>query len=130
MIFERTLARQVMEGKKTVTRRVCSDNPRSPWWREKCALVAGKVVTVNPGRGVLNIGRIEVVDVSKTTLRELEMRSVAWAEAEVEREGFVGFLEFREAWEAINGVWDLDAALWRVEFKVAAAAPAVGAAYA
>jgi hypothetical protein len=33
--FQRELAEKVMAGEKTVTRRLVSDNPRSPWWRER-----------------------------------------------------------------------------------------------
>lgn len=117
MIFERELADKVMAGDKTVTRRLCSDNPRSPWWREKCALAPGKVVTVNPGRGVVNIGRIEVVSARRMLLRE---GFGVWPDREAQLEGFETFEKFRRAWPEINGEWDPEALVWRVEFKVAA----------
>lgn len=33
MNFKPELAAKVMSGEKTVTRRLVSENPRSPWWR-------------------------------------------------------------------------------------------------
>lgn len=43
IMFRPELAARVMDGTKTVTRRLCSDNPRSPWWREQCALPRAEV---------------------------------------------------------------------------------------
>ncbi len=46
MNFRPELAEAVMADppRKTVTRRLVSDNPNSPWWREKCAYRVGQEV--------------------------------------------------------------------------------------
>jgi len=36
VIFRRAFAEKVMAGEKTLTRPLCSGNPRSPWRRERC----------------------------------------------------------------------------------------------
>ena len=43
---------------KTVTRRLVSDNPRSPWFEGGCSLKAGRDYAVCPGRGKNAIGRV------------------------------------------------------------------------
>jgi hypothetical protein len=113
MNFRPELAQAVMAGRKTVTRRALSDNPRSPWWRERCSLVVGRDYAVCPGRGKHAIGRISIVSVRRVRLGDLD-------EAEAQREGFAGGREFVAAFEAINRCYaDPDALVWRVEFEVA-----------
>lgn len=109
MNFKPELAAMVMAGEKTVTRRLVSDNPRSPWWRERCSLVVGRSYAVCPGRGKNAIGRVEVVSVRLCRLGCLSL-------AEAQREGFERPRAFVEVWEAINGVYDPQAWVWRAEF--------------
>jgi hypothetical protein len=51
MNFRPELAEKVMAGEKTVTRRLVSDNPRSPWYVGGCSLNVGQDYAVCPGRG-------------------------------------------------------------------------------
>lgn len=112
MNFKPELAAAVMAGEKTVTRRLVSDNPRSPWWREKCAYRVGQMVAICPGRGKVQIGRVRIVSVGRMRLGSVDDR-------EATREGFGNLAEFprhefREAWTAINGAYDEDAIVWRI----------------
>jgi hypothetical protein len=111
MIFQPELARLVLEGRKTVTRRLCSENPRSPWWRERCVYVEGKVFAVQPGRGKPSIGRARVVSCRKELLGLL-------THEDAEQEGFADISEFMGAWRAINGRYLTHAMVWRIEFEV------------
>lgn len=111
MNFQPELAEKVMRGEKTVTRRLVSDNPRSPWWQERTWYQPGKVFTVNPGRGKPNIGRARV---KSARLIRLSVPSLG----ETHAEGFATMHEFRKAFAAINGRYDQNAKVWRVEFEV------------
>jgi hypothetical protein len=109
MIFREDLAKAIMRGKKTATRRRLSDNPRSPWWKEKCAYKVGQVFTINPGRGVTNIGRARVTAVYKQRLFDMT-ETAAW------KEGFDSLVAFRIAWRSINGGF-FNEEVWAVEFE-------------
>jgi hypothetical protein len=113
--FQPELARKVMAGEKTVTRRLASDNPRSPWWRERTWYQPGNVFTVNPGRGKMNIGRARV---KSARLIRLGVPGLD----EARREGFATMAGFRQAFAAINGRYHQDAKVWRIEFEVVATA--------
>ena len=108
MNFKPELAAAVMRGDKTVTRRLVSDNPRSPWWREQCGYRVGQVVAICPGRGKHAIGRAAVVSVDKMTLAVL-------SSSEAQAEGFRDTAEFERAWAAINGgSYNPWAIVWRI----------------
>lgn len=107
MNFRPELAEAVMAGRKTVTRRLVSANPQSPWWEHECGYRVGQEVAVCPGRGKHQIGKAVVVSVGRMTLGIL-------SRAEAQAEGFAGPLAFVEAWEAINGVYDPYAVVWRI----------------
>jgi hypothetical protein len=109
MIFKPELAALVVAGEKTVTRRLCSDNPRSPWWRERCTYQPGKVFTVNPGRGVTRIGEARV-----TSCRRMPLGRLSFSEAR--KEGFSDPRQFMAAFAGINGEYDPELMVWRVEF--------------
>ncbi len=111
MIFKADLAAKVMVGEKTVTRRMPSDNPRSPWWREECRYRVGQVVAVNPGRGVTNIGHIRLTTVELVELGHLD-------DAEARREGFASAAEFERLWTEMHGSYDPELCLWRLAFEV------------
>jgi hypothetical protein len=110
MIFKPDLAQKVLAGEKTVTRRICSQNPRSPWWRERCALEPGHDYAVQPGRGQAAIGRVRVLAVQRELL---SMRSLSLHDALAE--GFESVSRFRAAWEQINPK-AVEAEVWRIEF--------------
>jgi hypothetical protein len=111
MIFRPELAEKVMTGEKTVTRRLASENPRSPWWRDRCAFKVGQSFAVCPGRGRNAVCRAVVTAVR---LEEIGVLS----EAEARAEGFASAREFEEAFEAINGAYSEVDLVWRVEFEV------------
>lgn len=113
MNFQPDLAELVMQGRKTVTRRAMSDNPRSPWWNIRSSLQPGRDYAVCPGRGKHSIGRVRVV----TVLPQL----LGWVgDAEAVREGFESPEAFVDAWRSINGSYSGSTPVWRVEFEVAA----------
>ena len=112
MNFQPGLAALVMKGEKTVTRRLVSDNPRSPWYRGQCALKVSHDYAVCPGRGKHAIGRVKVTRVSREPLH------LALNPGEAEKEGFPHAESFLAAWKVINGDWDDMATVWRVEFEV------------
>lgn len=111
MNFQPELAGKVMAGQKTVTRRRSSTNPRSPWWHERCSLKPDRTYAVCPGRGKPAIGRIRVLRVSSEGLGFPSLE-------EARREGFGSMAGFRRAWREINGSYDPDELVWRIEFCV------------
>jgi len=110
--FRPELAARVMTGEKTVTRRLVSDNPRSPWYWERCALKVGCDYAVCPGRGKTAIGRVLVTHVELRRLGHVHA-------AEAAREGFPSPADFEDAFAGINGSYNPDAKVWRIEFEVA-----------
>lgn len=111
MNFQPGLAAKVMAGEKTVTRRICNDNPRSPWWLRRCSLKPGRSYAVCPGRGKNAIGRVVVVSVRYSRLGDVD-------DGEARREGFDSAESFAAAFRQINGEYDPDLLCWRVEFRV------------
>jgi hypothetical protein len=110
--FQPELAAKVMAGEKTVTRRLVSDNPRSPWYWGRCALKVDHTYAVCPGRGKHAIGRVRIVRVMSEPLGLL-------SDDEAMREGFADAAAFEAAFVAINGgTYDPSALVWRVEFAL------------
>ena len=105
--FKPELAAKVMDGSKVVTRRLVSDNPDSPWWRETCGYRVGQDVAICPGRGKHAIGRARIVSVER-------MRLGIVCGDEARAEGFDGSVAFGIAWSQINGRYDRDALVWRI----------------
>src|SRR4051812_43017888 len=99
MNFRPELAEKVMAGAKTVTRRLVSDNPRSPWSRESCSLRVNRSYAVCPGRGKNAIGRVRILSVRKERLGWIGPHDAI-------HEGFPTVQAFQEAWTAINGSYD------------------------
>lgn len=112
MNFKPELAAKVMSGEKTVTRRLVSDNPNSPWWQAACSLKVGQDYAVCPGRGKNQIGRVRVKSVSLESLAEFG------GDDEARREGFSSWEEFRDVWVSINKGYDSAALVWRIWFEV------------
>lgn len=107
MIFRPELAAAVMDGRKTCTRRLVSDNPSSPWSRRRCGYRVGQRVAICPGRGKRAIGKAVVVSVEFMCLGRLSA-------AESRAEGFDSPAAFEAAWEAINGAYEPYAFVWRI----------------
>lgn len=110
MNFRPELAAKVMAGEKTVTRRLVSDNPRSPWWTGGCKLTLGKDYAVCPGRGKSALGRVTVRSKYRERLGHL-------SDHEARLEGFPSAQAFEDAFTAINGSYDPDAIVWRIEWR-------------
>lgn len=116
MNFRPELARAVMRGEKTVTRRVVSDNPRSHYWRGGCLYQPGKSYAVCPGRGKTRVGRMRVLSVTVGTLGHLDA-------AEAAMEGFGSVQAFERAFAKINGGYDSTVEVWRIEFEALVVVP-------
>ena len=114
MNFRPELAAKVLDGSKTVTRRLASSNPRSPWYEGGCGLKVGRDYAVCPGRGKPQLGRVVVTAVELMRLGRVHP-------AEALREGFESVAEFEEAFAGINGACDPDWLVWRIEFRREAA---------
>src|SRR5580693_9127184 len=100
-----------MDGSKTVTRRLVSENPHSPWWRERCSLVVGKDYAVCAGRGKDQIGRVRIMEVERMPLWPI-------TRTEAVNEGFASIFAFANAWEKINHNAFEQQLVWRVAFTV------------
>lgn len=112
MIFRDDLARKVLAGEKTVTRRACSENPNSPWWIERCRYPEGKDFTVNPGRGKPNIGRARVVRCERMVLGHL-------SELEAQLEGFDSADAFERGFAQVGArKYDETLIVWRIAFEL------------
>lgn len=116
MIFRPELALKVANGEKTETRRVLSDNPRSPWFRDRCAYRKDQVFAVNPGRGIERIANARV------EWQPYTARLDAIDDDRARREGFADRDDFLSAFEAING--DGITTVWVLRFKVCSVIPA------
>lgn len=110
MIFKPELAEKVLAGEKTVTRRVPSDNPRSPWSRHGCKLKVDGCYAVQPGRSQHSLGRVWVQSVDLVPLGRLTAE-------EARAEGFASPADFERVWSAMHGGYDPALEVWRVEFR-------------
>ncbi len=86
MIFKPELARLIMQGKKTATRRPANGVP--------CRYKPGVDYAIQPGRGKSAVGRINVVDVERQQLGDLTYR-------EALAEGFRTTADFARYWLAL-----------------------------
>lgn len=110
LTFQGDLAELVMIGRKTETRRLLSDNPNSPWYREECGFKAGEHYAVQPGRGKAQIGRVKVLSAERARLD-------AMTEAEALAEGTAGLRAFQGLWQSINGSYDPATEVWVLRFE-------------
>jgi hypothetical protein len=110
LTFKPELAEAVMAGEKTETRRVANDNPRSPWWRERCGFSIGRDYAVQPGRGKIQIGRARILYTSRGPLRKLTASQAA-------AEGFASVADFEAIWEQLHGSYDSALEVWVVSFE-------------
>ena len=112
MIFRPELAQAILEGRKTVTRRVMSENPRSPWCSGGCTLRRDRAYAVCPGRGKRAVGYVEILDIHGEAFRPA-LITLRQARAE----GFTSRAEFEMTWGALHGdVASVD--VWRIRFRL------------
>jgi hypothetical protein len=109
MIFRAELCDLVLEGRKTATRRLKSDKPKSPWWRERCRYKVGQRFAVQPGRSAFGEGLATVRAVYPQRLGDV-------TDDQAYEEGFADLAEFEEAFRKINGALNVDQVVWVVEF--------------
>lgn len=98
-----------MEGRKTVTRRAVSDNPRSPYHFDHGRNMEGKRIAICPGRGKLRVGTARVASVR----REFFCPSLI-TPADARAEGFDSVTEFVGTWVGLHGD-DRRVEVWRIE---------------
>ena len=110
MNFQPELAEKVMAGEKTVTRRLVSHNPRSPWFVDRCSLKVNHSYAVCPGRGKHAIGRVVVTSVELVPLDPIDAD-------EAHLEGFESVAAFWDAFNAINPNVDAGEYVWRIAFQ-------------
>jgi hypothetical protein len=109
VIFSDGRAELVMSGRKTVTRRLVSDNPGSPYHYTRMPM---ERIAVQPGYGEKAIGYVTVLGVL-IELVDLDMIA-AMDRREVKREGFRSAAEFADTWAAMHGPDPVR--IWRIEF--------------
>ena len=88
MIFRPELAAKVLDGTKTVTRRILRSN-KVPYRRDR-------VYAVQPGRGKRHIGHVVVDDVTEGLLGDVDDR-------EARAEGFESAAAFADYWRTLHG---------------------------
>lgn len=96
MIFKPHLAEQVLDGRKTQTRRPMSPKEGSPWYEGGCKLKAGESYAVQPGRSKHALGRVVVTAVRSEMLGEI-------TDADAQREGFDDRAAFLAYWRELYG---------------------------
>lgn len=118
MNFRPELALAVLEGRKTVTRRLVSENPRSPWYHERCSLKVGKTYAICPGRGKPAAGYARVTAVELVPLGHL-------SNAEARAEGFENSDAFHATWMVINGWRNSDPLMkvWKITLQATSSIP-------
>lgn len=116
MIFRPELALAICERRKTETRRVPSDNPRSPWHPDRVERMVGQVRGVQPGRGRPTVCHIRITDVALLRLGVLST-------TEARAEGFDNPTAFESAWMEIHGTYEPQIRVWVVRFVLTAMTP-------
>lgn len=106
MIFGPELVKQVLAGKKTVTRRRVIHRDGRP-----IRYTAGAVYAVQPGRGKPHVAHIAVRSVNIEPLQAI-------TEEEARREGFANFGEFLNYWLHLHGAWNPGEEVARISFNL------------
>lgn len=113
MIFRPEMVKAIYDGRKTETRRVASENPNSPWYRDDCAFYVGRPggYAISPGRSKNAVGRLELTEEPRLDVLE------AMTDEDGRREGFEGFIDFRAYFERLHGRFDPLLKVWVVSFR-------------
>jgi hypothetical protein len=104
LIFKPELAKKVLAGEKTETRRLVKDG------QAECRYAPGRDYAVQPGRTKRAIGRIAVADVRREKLGEITQEGAR-------REGFPTVSAFVDYWRKLHGYVDLEQEVWRIRFE-------------
>lgn len=107
MIFKPELAKLILQGKKTQTRRVVKYTERGK--TIECRYRAGCVYAVQPGRGSASLGRLTVTEVREECLGDLSL-------PDARREGFRTRTEFVDYWTVLHGTYDPSLKVWVISF--------------
>ena len=107
MIFGPELARLVVAGLKTETRRLVEGDPE----RAVCRYKVGRTYAVRPGRTKGGSGRIRILSVSRERLGDIDHR-------DARLEGFPTVGRFFDYWRTLHGRVDPDAQVWAIRFEL------------
>lgn len=102
MIFRPELAKLIVQGKKSMTRRQIGDRP-------VCRYEVGKAYAVQPGRGKVATCRITITEVRSERLGDMPI-------GDAKREGFATRDEFFDYWRSLYGQVDEDLEVWVIRF--------------
>jgi hypothetical protein len=103
VIFRSELAKLILQGRKSQTRRVAT--------AKTCRYHTGRSYSVQPGRGKSAVGRITVTDVRLETLGEINLQ-------DARREGFQTRDEFFDYWRDLHGGVNFDLLVWVISFRL------------
>jgi len=131
MIFQHTW-QQVMDGSKTMTRRIVkpgewSEGEAEEEWHVYTATnrpkwEVGRTYSVQPGRGKPAIGRIRVIAIRRERVQDMSLKDCA-AELGMYRDAYGGmtglYSEFMFLWQEVHGAssWDDNPDVWVLEFQ-------------
>ena len=104
MIFRPELARLIVSGRKTQTRRPIKDSPYGGP-RKDCPYEPGKHYALCPGRGQKAIDRILIKSVERQTLGDIDHQAAL-------AEGFKSVEEFRDYWRTLYRIPDSRPTPW------------------
>jgi hypothetical protein len=109
--FKPELVEKILAGEKTQTRRLMSDNPNSPWYRDGCRLKINHAYALCPGRGKDQVGKIVVLHTAEKLLGAIRHH-------EAVMEGFGSVAEFQAYWERMHGSFDPNEPVWQITFAL------------
>ena len=102
MLFKPEHEQMILEGKKTVTRRV---------WKRPMVKVDGIYKCKTKMLDKKFFAKIKVLKLYKQKLKEIMVR-------DVEKEGYSSLSEFVDIWKKINKNWDGNTEVYVIEFEV------------
>ena len=105
MIFRPELARKIIRGEKTMTRR-----PIKPG-EKHCRYQEGRDYAVQPGSGKPESCRILILTVEGQALGDLTYR-------DARAEGFKTRQDFQAYWAGLHGYYDPGMPVWAIRFRL------------
>lgn len=110
MIFTPTLARKIVAGRKTETRRPVDPDARA------CRYRIGRTYSIQGRANGPSLGRLQILAIDKQNLGDITYESAR-------REGFRTRDEFRAQWEETYGHYDTNQPVWVILFALVADEP-------